>query len=233
MTVGIVGFGRFGRLLKTILENDHQVLTFDIDDNLASLGDCEHVFLCVPIRALETTSLAIAPHLAPNTTVIDTCSVKLYPIECMQRHLPESVSIIGTHPLFGPDSYGEEHTNRMMMHPIRHATQAYNYWLQFFSDRGIEIIEITPDEHDQFAARSQGITHLLGRVLQDMDIKSTPIDTLGFERLLGIMNQTCNDSWELFDDLQRYNPYTQPLVEEITSGLHQVMKKVADPTSDK
>lgn len=233
ITVGIVGFGRFGNLLKSILDSDHQVLTFDQGDSYERLADCEYVFLCVPIRALEPVLAQIAPHLGAKTTVIDTCSVKCYPVACMQQALPTSTPIIATHPLFGPDSYGEEYANRIMMHAVRDAAAGYAYWQGYFNDKGIETIELTPDEHDRFAARSQGITHLLGRVLQTMQIKPTPIDTLGFERLLGIMNQTCNDSWELFNDLQHYNPYTQSLVDEITTGLAQVtehhLPAVTDP----
>ena len=128
MTVAIVGFGRFGRLLKTILDKEHQVVTFDSDTPLDTLHDCEHVFLCVPIRLLETTLHKITPYLAPHTTVIDTCSVKVYPVACMQRLLPKNIAIIATHPLFGPDSYREEYTNRIMMHPIRQFTDSYLYW---------------------------------------------------------------------------------------------------------
>lgn len=224
MITAIIGFGRFGKLLKSILESDHEVLSFDKGDPLEKLRSCETLFICVPIREFETTLQNITAYVQPGTTVVDTCSVKVYPAECMQRLLPQHSDCIATHPLFGPDSYREEHSNRLMMHPLRNQFQQYAYWQQFFSDKGLEIIEMTPDEHDRFAARSQGITHLLGRVLQHIKIEPTPIDTLGFERLLGIMNQTCNDSWELFYDLQRYNPYTQPLIKEITSALEQLAR---------
>jgi prephenate dehydrogenase len=222
MTVGIVGYGRFGKLLHDILKDDFDILTFDKDDSLEPLQQCDTIFLCVPIRAIKQTLASIAT-IKLKAVIIDTCSVKIYPVQCMQQQLPHDTPIIATHPLFGPDSYYKDSNNRIMMHPVQHADQHYEFWKDYFSHKQIRIIELTPDEHDRFAARSQGITHLLGRTLQHMGIKSTPIDTLGFERLLGIMNQTCNDSWDLFHDLQEFNPYTKTLVTEIEQSLKSLI----------
>lgn len=225
MPVGILGYGRFGQLLHTILKEHVNVITVDKNDDINTLSACETIFICVPIRAFEDTIKHLAT-LNLNATIIDTCSVKTYPVECMKKHLPENTPIIATHPLFGPDSYFEkEADNRIMMHPIQNTPEPYLYWKTFFESLKIDIIEITPDEHDQYAARSQGLTHLLGRCLENMEIKPTPIDTLGFERLLGIMNQTCHDSWELFYDLQHFNPYTKPLVSEIETSLEKLTKQ--------
>lgn len=221
MQIGIVGYGRFGKLLHQLLKPSFDVVCIDKGDALTSLTPCETIFICVPIREFETTVTQLAK-LKLSAVIIDTCSVKTYPVSCMLEQFEPNTPIIATHPLFGPDSYNQEHTNRMMMHAVQHADNPYLFWKSFFESLKIDIIEMTPDEHDQYAARSQGITHLLGRCLQHMNIKSTPIDTLGFERLLGIMNQTCNDSWDLFYDLQRYNPYTKPLVAEIESSLNHL-----------
>ena len=222
MTIGIIGYGRFGKLLNDIFKGDFDIATFDVDDSLEALADCDTLFLCVPIRHLEATLSNIAAHIHPQATVIDTCSVKVYPVECMQRQLPATISIIATHPLFGPDSYFQEHQNRIMMYPVQHTETSYPLWKDYFTRKNLHIIEMTPDAHDRFAARTQGITHLLGRMLQQMNIGSTPIDTLGFERLLAIMNQTCNDSWDLFYDLQKFNPYTHPLIDEIEETLKKL-----------
>jgi prephenate dehydratase len=42
-----------------------------------------------------------------------------------------------------------------------------------------------------------------------MKAKSSLIDTLGTKRLLEVMDQTCNDSWQLFKNLQNYNEFTK------------------------
>jgi prephenate dehydrogenase len=51
----------------------------------------------------------MAPALRPGQLIIDTCSVKERPLEWMLEELPDHVQIVGTHPLFGPDSGQERH----------------------------------------------------------------------------------------------------------------------------
>lgn len=224
MNIAIIGPGRFGTLLKRILSSQYKVTTFDKSDSLDTLNQFDTIFLCVPIRNFEAVTKAISGKLKPKTTVIDTCSVKLHPVTCMREHLNKDTQIIATHPLFGPDSYSEEGPHHMMMEQTRCNQQIYQHWKQFFASQPIHIIEISADEHDRFAARSQGITHLLGRTLESMHITKTPIDTLGFTRLLGIVNQTCNDTHELFEDLQKYNPYSKPVLEQLLQTLSSQLK---------
>ena len=85
---------------------------------------------------------------------------------------------------------------------------------------------MTPDKHDKLAASSQGITHFIGRVLHKSGIKSTQINTLGFNDLLGVIEQTCNDSWDLFKDLQNYNPYTKEMIHSIETAIDAVKENI-------
>ena len=90
---------------------------------------------------------------------------------------------------------------------------------------------MTPDEHDRMAASSQGITHFIGRVLNESGVRSTDINTLGFNELLGVIEQTCNDSWDLFSDLQKFNPYTSEMIDnlvETIANIHKQIKKDAN-----
>jgi len=88
---------------------------------------------------------------------------------------------------------------------------------------------MTPDEHDHIAASSQGVTHFLGRVLNESGVRSTNMNTMGFNELLGVIEQTCNDSWELYTDLQLYNPYTKKMImnlKESTNTLDNRLKEL-------
>ena len=74
------------------------------------------------------------------------------------------------------------------------------------------------------AARSQGLTHFIGRVIDDFGTDQTRIDTEGYKALHKLVNQTCNDSWELFEDIQSYNPYTQKMVSELSKSFKKINK---------
>ena len=65
------------------------------------------------------------------------------------------------------------------------------------------MVSMDCEEHDRFAAGSQFVTHLTGRMLSKLGIVSTPINTVGFETLLKLMENTCKDSFDLFFALYR------------------------------
>lgn len=235
-TVGIMGFGRFGKILAKILEKGFQIRVFDPLDQISFSGvefvDLDTlltesvIFVAVPIRAFETVITGIAPKLGKNTTIIDVCSVKIHPVEVMKKHLPESTGIIATHPLFGPDSYTSGGTLKMIMNATRDTHGQFNFWSQYFSGQGIKIITLDPETHDRLAAQTQGVTHFLGRTLKAYGIHKTALDTQGFRDLLDLVDQTCNDTWELYSDLQRYNPYTRAVVQKLGKAVQTMTDKL-------
>ena len=231
--VSIIGFGRFGNLLYELLQKGFEVDVFDIDSNnetesvrFVSLEDVlknDTIFLAVPIRDFEELMKDLSTKIQGNKTVIDVCYVKVHPKNMMIEHLSDEVDIIATHPLFGPDSF-QERGSVMMMEKVRDQHDRYGFWKSYFGSQNIIIEEITADQHDMMAAKSQGLTHLIGRVINDFGTQKTNIDTVGYQALHKLVNQTCNDSWELFEDIQKFNPYTESMI----TDLNQSFKKIVN-----
>tara|TARA_B110000438_G_scaffold175240_1_gene167490 strand:+ start:628 stop:1344 length:717 start_codon:yes stop_codon:yes gene_type:complete len=230
--VSIIGFGRFGTMLHQLLIKGFEVDVFDIDPinqsdiNFVSLEDVlknDTIFVAVPIRDFEGLMDSLSGKISGKKTIIDVCSVKVHPKQAMLDHLPSEVDIIATHPLFGPDSL-QERGSVMMMEKVRDIHDRYEFWKAYFESQNIMIEEISSEEHDMMAARSQGLTHLVGRVIDDFGTQQTSIDTVGYKALHKLVSQTCNDSWELFEDIQKYNPYTQKMIVE----LNESFKKIVD-----
>ena len=234
--IGIIGFGRFGKVLAQILSSTYNIVIHDLQyegiefphKTLEEIVKCEIVFIAVPIREFENTVKSASQFNLQNTTLIDVCSVKLHPVQVMEKFLPENVGIIATHPMFGPDSYSPFRELKMVMHPVRDIYNQYDKLKQTFENQSISIVEMTPDDHDKDAAMSQGITHFIGRVLSESGISSTKINTLGFNELLGVIEQTCNDSWDLFKDLQNYNPYTDEMIQKLEEGIESVRDQIGE-----
>lgn len=67
------------------------------------------------------------------------------------------------------------------------------------------MVEMSCEEHDRQAASTQFITHTVGRVLGEMALQPTPIDTRGFESLLALVDNTTHDSFDLYYGLFMYN----------------------------
>lgn len=236
--VGIIGLGRFGKFWVSVLNHAHTVYGFtrtipqEAPCPLLSFEQiCKLpvIFLCVPMRSMSEMLLRMAPHLQAGTLIVDTCSVKVEPVKWMQEILPDSVNIMATHPMFGPESAKEGLAGLpMMMHPVRMSTTEYQYWLGFFKMLGIMVVEMSPEEHDKQAAMSQALTHILGRTLNTMGIQDCPIGTLWYRKLLAICKQVAKDSEELFYDMQMLNPYAENMRSSFLDSWNNVCKSLTD-----
>ena len=228
--VSIIGFGRFGAMLHSLLSKGFEVDVFDknsidnSDVNEVSLEDAlrnETIFIAVPIRDFENLVKDITKKISSGKTVIDVCSVKVFPKKVMLDNLSNETDIIATHPLFGPDSL-KDSGSVMTMESVRNTFGRYDFWKNYFESQNISIEEISAEEHDMMAARSQGLTHFVGRVIDDFGTNQTRIDTEGYKALHKLVNQTCNDTWELFEDIQNFNPFTEKMISELNESFEKI-----------
>ncbi|THB62538.1 MAG: prephenate dehydrogenase/arogenate dehydrogenase family protein [Spirochaetaceae bacterium] len=235
MRIGVIGLGRFGRLWASLmLQKAEAVYVWNrspcaLPDG-ALLLDAEAykrldiIFLCTSISVTGDMAKMIAPLLAPHTIVADTCSVKIFPLQALKEHLPAGNPILGTHPMFGPDSAREGVKGLpMVLCPERIDTERMQSVIDFLSLFEMNLLQMTADEHDREAAYTQGVTHFVGRVLSDMGLAPSEIATLGYTRLLQVMEQTCNDPWSLFMDLQQQNPYTADMRARLQASLDKYL----------
>ena len=228
--VSIIGFGRFGAMLHSLLSKDFEVDVYDknpIDNSEVNEVSFEEVlkndtiFIAVPIRDFEDLVINISSKIQSGKTIIDVCSVKVFPKQVMIDNLPVETDIIATHPLFGPDSL-KDSGSVMTMEAVRDSSERYNFWKNYFESQNITIEEISAEEHDMMAARSQGLTHFVGRVIDDFGTNQTRIDTEGYKALHKLVSQTCNDTWDLFEDIQNYNPYTEKMISELNGSFKKI-----------
>lgn len=234
-TVGIIGMGRFGQLWAKILANDFTVVFFDSDKKwLNSKGYCEladlveqssTIFIASPIHTIASVLQALSQYTLTGKTVMDLCSVKVYPCQLMQQYLPDDVDIIAAHPMFGPDSYSVDPEHKLVIHSLINRNDSYQPWRHYFQSLGWKLLEMTPDEHDRQAAFSQGLTHFLGRVLGQIELRPEKVATLGYRKLLELVDQTCHDSEQLFVDLMRYNPYSQDMIDTLLDSVDTIKQR--------
>ena len=147
--VSIIGFGRFGAMLHSLLSKGFVVDVFDknsidnSDVNEVSLEDAlqnETIFIAVPIRDFENLVKEISKKISSGKTVIDVCSVKVFPKKVMLDNLSNETDIIATHPLFGPDSL-KDSDSVMTMESVRNTFGKYDYRKNYFESQNISIEE--------------------------------------------------------------------------------------------
>ena len=236
----VLGFGRFGRLAAQHLAAWGEVLVYDPTEAeeaaraigvrqapLADAARARHILLCMPIGELRGLLRALRPHLRPRTVLIDTCSVKVEPAGVLVEEAPESVGLLATHPLFGPDSAGAGLAGlRIVLCPLRRARPRLAR--RFLGRLGLDVVLATPEEHDRQIAESQALVQWIGRALERVGAGPRRIDTVGYQRLLEVLAFVSRDSWQLFRDMQRRNPYAAAARRRFLDALRQVEERIMD-----
>ncbi len=239
--IGIVGFGRFGRLAATWLGRDFRVyvaccnhasraeieaagaMALDLD----SVCRQKIVVLCVPISAMQAVLAAIGPRLGAGTLVVDVCSVKEQPVQWMRRILPDHARILATHPMFGPDSAaGGLGGHKIVVWPVRIAAGQYKRIKAYLGRRGLEVMEVDPGRHDREIATSLALPHYIGRALATLGACPLAVDTEGYRRLLRLLEVVENDTWQLFCDMQRYNPHAADQRRAFRRALEKIERRL-------
>jgi len=220
--LGFIGFGGFGRFIIPHLQPFFEITVYDKTDfseqvnaigvkwgSLQEVASKEIVALAVPVQFLEALLLDIKTFFIPKALVFDLSSVKIKPVELMLKHLPEYVDIIGTHPLFGPQSGKDGIAGlNIVVCPVR--TKKNHNLIRFFSkELKLTVLERTPLVHDKQMAYVQALTHFIGRAVNAMDIPDVEQKTPAYQYLLYIKRNLGQDSMDLFLTIENENPYAR------------------------
>ncbi len=217
MRFGIIGLGRFGRIWTQALLPFGEVMVYDKKNqgtHLQEAASADVVFLTVPISEIESCCYEIKPYLKPTSIIADCCSVKVYPVQVMKEVFSSSQAMVATHPLFGPDSVqksGGLSGHKMVVCPLDGQQEHADYLALLFDKMGLTILMTTPEEHDRQMANSQSLVHFIGRGLASLNLKQQDLSTPDFQALLNINSIVMNDTWQLFLDMHRYNPYAREI----------------------
>lgn len=87
-------------------------------------------------------------------------------------------------------------------------------------------------DHDSYAANSQFITHLMGRILGAQGLSKTPIDTSGFQSVLKLVDSTTADSFDLFYGLYKYNDNSMDTIVNLRDAMDDVVKNLKAMEAD-
>lgn len=249
LNVLLIGFGNFGQFIakhlsiymsKMCVSNltDCSAEAHEINCNYFPLEalyeadqfDCDVIIFAVSIISFREVLRKVKPSVLKGKLIVDVLSVKLHARDTMLSVLPPESDILCTHPMFGPQSgkFGWKELP-FMFDKVRITNDARcAAFLSVWVAEGCKMIEMSCKQHDEYAANSQFITHLTGRVLAELELTATPIDTKGFGHLLGIIDSTTNNSVDLFHGLFVYNPMASGLLDRLRSALDKVERQLDD-----
>jgi prephenate dehydrogenase len=242
--VSIIGFGRFGKTLFRLIKGDFDIILYDtnknafiglpkkdqikVTDNLGVVFSGDVIFYCVPINKFEKIVESHKKYFKTENLLIDVLSVKVHPKRVFEVVLKDlKTQALLTHPMFGPDSSKEGFKGLpIVLDKFKTDNKNFGFWEDYFSKKGLKVVELSAEKHDKLSAKSQALAHFIGRGLADIKHLKTPIDTRGVEILSSLMDLTTNDSKELFSDLQKFNPYTKSIRNKYIKSLIRINKQL-------
>lgn len=247
LKIGVIGFGKFGQFISRKFVADHDVVAMGRGDHTVAANeigvrfypqfessdffanDLDVVVFAVSILSFEEVLKSIPSKFLSGKLIVDVLSVKMHAKQTMIDVLPADADVLCTHPMFGPESGGDGWGGFPIVYDrVRTTDHARTAdYLSIWEGERCKMVEMSCELHDKYAANTQFITHLMGRILGKQGLSRTPIDTQGFSSALRLMETTCADSFELFYGLFRYNPHSHSQLKKLRESFAEVERQLA------
>lgn len=240
-SLSIIGFGTFGQFMSKHLRAHFELFAWNRSDQSQAARELgvryvgveealqkDIIVFGLNVQAFEPFLKAYGAKVAPHSLFVDVASVKKVPEVLMLRYLPDEVEIIGSHPLFGPQSGAQGIRDLdMILCPVRSSRlECVHQFLQH--TLGLRVAVMSSDKHDESMAFSQALTHFVGRAVNQMAIPALDHKTKSYEALLLIKDQLGKDSLDLFRVIENYNPYAAAVRERFVQELSNLEKQLSD-----
>lgn len=237
-SIGIIGYGQFGQFMAYYLSQYFDVRAYDKavkderDPYVASFEDvcaCPIIIFAVPLSDLEDAAHAVARCVAKDALIIDVTSVKDRPLAILEKYFPGH-EILGTHPIFGPQSGKDGIVGfPVALSNISFSDEHYEAVKSFCTDQlKLKIVERTPEQHDREMAAVMGLSHFIGRALKHMNIRDYETNTHSYHQLVVLRNLLKGDSWELFETIQKGNPYVKDVRRQLLEELQSLNERLGE-----
>ena len=232
MSIGIIGYGSFGKLLASVLSKQFTVLVYDKHKNPGTEGNiksvsfeqiakCDVLVLAVNLDILEELCRELADKVLPKTIVIEVCSTKIKPVDILKRNLEGKCQYLATHPLFGPQSVSDQKTKKIVVCEanVENKEKIYSFLKQILT---LDVIEMTANEHDKQMAWVHALTFFVGRGLKELQLSEFELKTDYYQKLLDLVELENQHSIELFNTVQLGNPYSEEVREQFVKKLQDI-----------
>jgi chorismate mutase/prephenate dehydrogenase len=178
-------------------------------EEVASRNDL--VIVAVPIHLTVDVVRRIGPHVRDGACLADVTSLKRAPLEAMLASTNEGVSVVGTHPMFGPAGDDMDRQKVVLCQGRGEAWMAKIK--QLFELFGAETVLATPEEHDAQMALIQVLVHgktiVLGSVLERLGadlVRSRELASPIYRAELAMIGRLFSQDAGLYADILTSNP---------------------------
>ncbi len=206
-------------------------LPFAPEEVATACAEANVAIFCVPAAFLPATLKTITPHLPTHCIVTDITSVKIQPMEQMERAWTGAV--VGTHPLFGPSALlntpivAESNTPQDLPVAIVAGQKSTEKDVALIENLFIalccRVFLCTAEEHDKAMAAIQNLNFISSlayfATLADRE-ELLPFLTPSFQRRRVAAQKMLTEDAELFAGLFAANPHSHDLVRRYRAFLN-------------
>ena len=242
-TFGIVGYGHFGQFLAPSLARHGKVLVYDTDEakleqatngvrpaTLDEVAAANVVILAVPFAALAGVLREIRDLLGRDTVVMDVVSTKERASKLLEELLPPDANLLATHPLFGPPSMTRIDPGLRLVVTAERGLAAASFREFLEADLGLEVVTLSPAEHDRAMAYMQSLPFFIARALVSIDLLDLEHrDVLAipsFQKLAEIAFIEQQHTVDMFDTSQISNPYADEARRHFVAALQDLQAEI-------
>lgn len=171
------------------------------------------VIVSVPINVTEETIAEVAPKMKAGSLLMDFTSIKVKPVEAMQKFAPSDVEILGTHPMFGP-TIRTIRGQTVILVPVKGRSEKWFPVIrELFEESGAHVEITTAAEHDRLVSVVQGLTHFayisIGTTIDRLDFdvkKSRKFVSPVYDIMLDFVGRILGQNPYLYALIQMENP---------------------------
>ncbi len=211
--VGIIGYGKMGKLLAQQFSEHHEIgiyskgdfqAEFEVFDYVGSLcrsSDC--LVITVPSEEIESILDKLAEiEISEDKMIFDISTFKK-DIMDGYKILPEHLKVASAHPMFGEgvDTLKDEN---VIVVPVEGREKDAEHVKRFFEGFGAEVSQMCVDKHDELMKVLIGIPYFFGISYLSLISKFEEIERYGgpsFEFLSTYGKAVLNDSSEFIEDV--------------------------------
>lgn len=240
-SLGIIGVGAFGAFMAEHLAPHFDLVLHDKDKSagkvaaklkakvgtLKDAAACDILVLAVPVQKLADVAKQVALYVRPGTLVLDVGSVKVKPTQQLKKALPKNVDIVGTHPLFGPQSgkNGIENLKLAVCNVRGKRSACVSAFLK--KKLQLQVFEVSPQAHDKELAYVHGLTHMIAKVVVDLGLPKFSLTTKTYDLFDQAIEYVRYDSDELFRAIERENPFAREAKKNFFTSARKLEERLS------
>ncbi len=169
--VGIIGYGKMGKLLAREFSEDHSIGIFSKDElntNHAVFDSLEKLYrnstylvLTIPSQEVQKTLKKLSSLDTEDEKVIFDISTFKEDIIDLYCEFPSSVRVASVHPLFGP-GIGSIKSENVILVPVKGREEDADHIEEFFESFQADVSRMDVEKHDDLMSITIGVPYFLG-----------------------------------------------------------------------